>query len=102
VLKAAWHCGGGSSVAYDSFGSLGSTPSYICLPHPCTSAGGDCVIPWFLWTNMDKKSTEKEMVKALASNLVTHANIIMEPSDYDENPLCKILHLVRCMRLLAE
>jgi hypothetical protein len=44
VPKAAWHCGGDSSVANDHFRAPGSTPSYVW-----GSAGGDCLIPRVLW-----------------------------------------------------
>jgi hypothetical protein len=49
VLKTGWHWGGDSSVANDPFGALGSTPSHTCFPPAWCSAGGDCLIPQFLW-----------------------------------------------------
>jgi hypothetical protein len=38
----------------------------------------------------------------LNSDFVTYENISVEPSDYDEIPLCKILYFVRGTGLLAE
>jgi hypothetical protein len=49
VLKAAWNCGGDSRVTNDPFRTPGSTPLYVCLPSTWGCAGGDCLIPKFLW-----------------------------------------------------
>jgi hypothetical protein len=49
VTKAGWNRGGDSRVTNDPFGAPGSTPSYACLPPAWGSAGGDCLIPRFLW-----------------------------------------------------
>jgi hypothetical protein len=56
VLKDAWQLGGDSSVINNPFRAVGSTPSYICLPHMWGSAGGDCLIPHFSWhlTGLEK------------------------------------------------
>jgi hypothetical protein len=52
VPEAAWHWNG-DSVASDAFGALGSAPSYVCFPFTWGCADDDCLIPQFLWTNMD-------------------------------------------------
>jgi hypothetical protein len=50
-----------------------------------------------------KKSTGKKQQSLwLNSNFITYINIFMEPSNYDEIPLRKILYFVRGMGLLAE
>jgi hypothetical protein len=60
VPKAAWHCGGDSSVANDPFWAPGSTPSYVCLPPARGSAGGDCLIPGSRETSIDHKKLQKK------------------------------------------
>jgi hypothetical protein len=49
VPKAVWHWGGDSSVENELFGAPDSTPTYVCLQPIWGSAGGDCLIPRFLW-----------------------------------------------------
>jgi hypothetical protein len=52
---------------------------------------------------MDHKKFTGKMAKALAEfKFRRSGNMFMEPSDYYEIPLCKILYFVRGMGLLAE
>jgi hypothetical protein len=52
---------------------------------------------------MDHKKSTVKMAKALAEFRFRRlGNVFMEPSYYDEIPLCKVLYFVRGMGLLAE
>jgi hypothetical protein len=100
VPKAAWHWGGDSSVANDPFGAPGSTRSYVCVTIAWGSADCDCSSS--SGTNMNHKQSTGKMAKALVGFRFSRLKIFMEPSDYDEIPLCKVLYLARGTGLQAK
>jgi hypothetical protein len=44
MLRAAWHCGTGSSVVNNPLGEPGGTPLYVGLPSMWGSIDGDLII----------------------------------------------------------
>jgi hypothetical protein len=65
VPKAAWHWGGDSSDANDSFGASDSTPSCVCFTLPQGSAGGHCLIPCSFGTNTYRKKMYRKKWRRL-------------------------------------
>jgi hypothetical protein len=76
--------------------------TYTSHPH-CSSAGGDVNAPILVGLIWNSRNVQRKMTKALAEfRFFAYLNIFMEPSNYDEIPLYKILYFVRGMGLMAE
>jgi hypothetical protein len=58
------------------------------------------VLVGLIWTTRNLQEKCKRLY--LNSNFTDKVNILKEPSDHDEIPLCKILYFVRGMGLLVE
>jgi hypothetical protein len=85
------------------FGAPGRTPSHVCRMGGGGCDASDCLIPLFLWTNMDHKKFTAKNGEALAEFKFCHlGNIFMESSDDGKISLCKILYFVRGTGLLME